>query len=475
MAKDAVDRYAHRDALDAWSVALELLPDGDEREAEIRLGRARAALASRTDPDTVVDDVRTAARLVAGADGADAAADVVSDLVIDAWNVGDRLTVWRLADVGVGHLDPTRRDRTWARLRRAQLEQAEYEDPEHGGLPLDGDERRELQAVMESLDPGELDGLLFTPSSRAAIEAFLAKDPPRAAAAMARWAAVDLAVLATEVEVTVVEAESEGNFEFVVLGGALHARCLTLLGRHDEADAALARGLTFVDRIPERSNAAFQALAAHWLVSFVRGDRADRTELDLLAEIAQSPDTRWASLAVVAANGLAAARAGDQELALAEIGQTVVGIELAPGYAPNYVFIACVAVHSLWVLDRTDHLETIEANLRAKVIEPDIRYPEVVPELALAQACALTGRADEARDWVTKAHAVVQEQTTLPLDVHIHHFEAEWERRLGSDGDPERFRAALDRARAGCADPAMSPWLTRLDALEAQAEDTWAQ
>ena len=473
LAADAVDRYAHRDALDAWSIALELLPDGDEREAEIRLGRARAGLASRTDPAVVVEDVRSAAALLAAVEGDGAASDAVSDLVIDAWNVGDRLTVWRLAEVGIGHLDPTRRDRTWARLRRAQLEQEEYEDPEHGGLPLDGEERRELQTVMESLDPAELDGLLFTPSSRAAIEVFLAKDPPRAAAAMARWAAVDLAVLATEVEVTVTESETEGNFEFVVLGSALHARCLTLLGRHDEADAALARGLTFVDRIPERSNAAFQALAAHWLIAFVRGDRADRTELELLAEIAQSPDTRWASLAVVAANGLASARAGGEQLALEEIGQTVVGIELAPGYAPNYGFLACTAVHALWVLDRTDHLETIEANLRAKVIEPGLRYPEVVPELALAQVCALTGRVDEARDWVTMAYAVVEEQATPPLQVHIAGFEAEWELRRGADGDPDRFRKAIARARACCDDPAMAPWLTRLAALESQAESLW--
>ena len=322
---------------------------------------------------------------------------------------------------------------------------------------------------MESLEPEDLDGLLFTPSSRAAINAFLAKEPPPAAAVMARWAAVDLAVLAADVEVSLAESETEGNFEFVVLGSAIHARCLTLLGRHDEADAALARGQANLHRIPERSNAAFQALAAHWLIAFVRGDRSDRTELELLAEIAQSPDTRWASLAVVAANAYASAQVGRAELAHSEVRQTVIGIELAPGYAPNYAFIACMAVHALWALDRRDHLETIEANIRAKVIEPDLRYPEVVPELALAQACVLTGRVDEALDWVGRAHAVVDAQGTPPLAVPIDQFEAEWELRLGPDGAPERFRAAIARARAGCEDPAMAPWLDRLTALEDQA------
>ena len=60
-----------------------------------------------------------------------------------------------------------------------------------------------------------------------------------------------------------------------------------------------------------------------------------------------------------------------------------------------------------------------------------------------------------------------------PLQVHIDNFEAEWELRLGADGDADRCRAAIERARSGCADPAMAPWLPRLDALEREAASRW--
>jgi hypothetical protein len=255
----------------------------------------------------------------------------------------------------------------------------------------------------------------------------------------------------------------------VVLVSAIHARCLTVLGRHDDADAALLRAQLNLHRVPERSNAAFQTLGAAWLIAFVRGNRSPRTELDLLGEISASPDTRWATLAVVATNGYAAGLAGDVDRALLDLEQVVPGIELAPGYSPNYGLIACMGMNALWTLDRTDHLETIEANVRSKLVEPDLRYAEVIPQLAMAMAAALTDRADEARAWVTAAHAVVDQQGTPPLDVHVDHFEAEWELRRGADGDAERFAAAIARARAGCEHPAMAPWLERLDVLEAQA------
>jgi class 3 adenylate cyclase len=104
VANDAAARYAHRDALDAWTVALELLPDGDEHESEIRLRRARSGLAARVDPDRVVEDARVAAAEIAALDDPDLAADAVSELVVEAWTVGDRETAWRLAEVGRAHL-----------------------------------------------------------------------------------------------------------------------------------------------------------------------------------------------------------------------------------------------------------------------------------------------------------------------------------------------------------------------------------
>jgi hypothetical protein len=473
VANDAAARYAHRDALDAWSVALELLPDGDEREIEIRLGRAGSALAGGTDADLVVEDARVAAAEIAELEGPDAAADLVSDLVVLAWVVGDRQSAWRLAGVGRDHLDGERRDQTWVRLRKAELQEAEFADPDHGGLPLDDDERRELQAVMETLEPDQLEALEFTPSTRASVAAFLAKDPPRTTAVMARWAVGDLLGILAGMEETRLTYESEGNFESVGLVNAISARCLALLGRHDEADAALDRARANLPRVPERSNAAFQLLGADWLIAYVRGATPPHTPPELLGDLTANPDTRWATTAVVATNAYLSAVAGHVDQVLAELEPVLVAIELAQGNAPNYGLIACVPVHTLWVMDRTDHLDLIEAAIRSKLVEPGLQYPEYVNELALAQACALTGRVDEAREWVAKAHAAVDDDGRPPLHVHIDSFEAEWELRLGDDGDGTRCRSAIERARGGCADPAMAPWLPRLDALKARAASRW--
>jgi class 3 adenylate cyclase len=473
VAEDAAARYAHRDAFDAWSVALELLPDGDEREIEVRLGRARSGIAGKSDPDLVVEDARVAAEEIAALDGPDAAADAVSELVILAWSVGDRQSAWRLGAVGRAHLRAERRDPTWVRLRRAELQEAEFADPDHGGLPQDDAAQREVQAVMETFEAEQLVGLQFTASTRAVAAAFLAKDLPMATAVMARWATGDLAGIIAPAEETRVQAELEGNFDLVGLVNIIEARSLALLGRHDEADAAMDRARANLPRVPAGSNAAFQFFGAEWLIAYLRGATPAPVPAELLVDLESSPDTRWVTLAVVAANAYAAAFAGDVEEALTHIDHALVGVERAPGHAPNYGLIACGPVHALWVLQRTDHLDALEANIRTKLIDTGLQYPEYVNELALAQACALTGRVEEAREWVEKAHARVTEQGMTPLHVHIDAFEAEWELRLADDGDAGRCRSAIERARSGCTDPAMAPWLPRLDALEREAASRW--
>ncbi|MEO7573557.1 MAG: AAA family ATPase, partial [Acidimicrobiales bacterium] len=415
VANDATARYAHRDALDAWSVALELLPDGDERESEIRLGRARSGLAAGTDADVVVEDALLAADEIEAADSHDAAADAISDLVILAWLVGDRESAWRLGAVGRAHLRADRRDKTWTRLRKAELQEAEFLDPDHGGLPLDDDVRRELQAVMETLEPEDLEGLEYAPSSRAAAAAFVAKHPSMRTSVMARWQIGDLAGIVTPAEEARIQAELEGNFDLVVLVNVIEARCLALLGRHDEADAAMRRAAANLQRLPTQSNAAFQYIAAEWLINYVRGATPPATPLVMLTDLAANPDTRWVTFAVVATNAYVAAVAGQPDDALSSAEQALVGIELAPGHAPNYGLIACMPVHALWAINRTDHLETIEANIHAKLLDTGLQYPEVVNQLALAQACALTGRVVEARQWVAQAHAAVDKDGRPPL------------------------------------------------------------
>ena len=105
----------------------------------------------------------------------------------------------------------------------------------------------------------------------------------------------------------------------------------------------------------------FQILAADALASRVRGEAGaamDTSFVDL-------PATRWAALAIIASNGRTHARAGQVEAARADLERVIVGIERAPGWAINYPMMVCDAAEVLWWIVRTDHLDVIEANLRA--------------------------------------------------------------------------------------------------------------
>ena len=474
VADDATKRYAYREAFDAFTIALELLLDGDERAAGIHLSRAAAAISIHADEEAIVADVRMAADLIASSDGDDVAADLVSDLVTQAMLTDDRSIGWALAKVGSRYLSKDRRDRTWARLRDAELQQGEFADREHSGLPIDNEQRRELQAVIESLPPQDVEGLFFWPSSHAAALDFLSRHTLRMSRFVALWSVGDVGALISLMEEAIVEHRRTANTNMLLLFEDVLARYLTVAGRHDEADLTLASAFADLSRVSPTSNAAFQTLAAASLIDFVRGRLPIALSIEQIAELSAHPDTRWVSVAVTATASVSCASDGDIERAIAYIAEAAMSIDLAPGYIPNYSLIACMICHALWILDRTDHLDLIERNLLSKIVEPDLRYPEVVPQLALARLCALDGRINAARDWIGRAREVVIVQDTPPLGVQIDHFEAELELRLGPDGDPVRFRSVVQSARAACEHPAMASWLTVFDLLEQKAEVLWS-
>ena len=62
------------------------------------------------------------------------------------------------------------------------------------------------------------------------------------------------------------------------------------------------------------------------------------------------------------------------------------------GWADRTYASRCDAAETLWLTERTDHIEVIERNIREKVIEPDFRWPMMDGRLALARLCALQRR-----------------------------------------------------------------------------------
>ena len=127
--------------------------------------------------------------------------------------------------------------------------------------------------------------------------------------------------------------------------------------------------------------------------------------------------------------------------------------------------IACDAAETLWLTERTDHIEVIERNLREKVIEPDFRYPMMDGRLALARLCALQRRYDEAVEWFAKARTVLDEQGARPLRAIVDYDEALMYARRGAAGDPERARPLLDAALRQFRTLGMPGWIRRAEAL----------
>ncbi|HBZ71910.1 MAG TPA: hypothetical protein DEP35_20165, partial [Deltaproteobacteria bacterium] len=60
------------------------------------------------------------------------------------------------------------------------------------------------------------------------------------------------------------------------------------------------------------------------------------------------------------------------------------------GWAFCYTMMVCLVIETLWILERHDHADVLERNLREKTLAPDFRHPLTDARLALARLCALT-------------------------------------------------------------------------------------
>src|SRR5262249_5052159 len=142
------------------------------------------------------------------------------------------------------------------------------------------------------------------------------------------------------------------------------------------------------------------------------------------------------------------ARMGRVERALRRLDSVLPVIERAPGWAETYTQIVHDAAETLWLTERTDHVDLIERNLREKVIPIDFRWPMRKSELALARIYALQGRYGEATDWFARARMALDEQGARPERAIVDYDEALMYARRGEPGDPERARPLLDAALA---------------------------
>ncbi len=124
-------------------------------------------------------------------------------------------------------------------------------------------------------------------------------------------------------------------------------------------------------------------------------------------------------------------------------------------------WVICDAGEPLWCMQRTDHIEAIERNVREKVVVPDFRYPMRDGRTALGRLCALQSRYDEATHWFAEARKVLEEDGKRPQRAIVDYDEALMYARRAQPGDNQRARALLDAALPQFGDVGMTGW-TRL-------------
>jgi class 3 adenylate cyclase/tetratricopeptide (TPR) repeat protein len=443
-------------------IALDLLPAQDQRRHRL-LGRLGLALGWALDFDEALKAASKAGHLIAESEGADAAADYLAEAVRVMVLAGFPRGAWALAEQGVGYA-AARRDRTWAWLMGVDLLRQEAEDPDDLGIPLDRPERREVARIVPDLPAEERAALFwFRPfSSREDVLTHASDDP----VFLTVWAGEFRRSLPLWQE-QAVRAEQQGQIAWAVSYWANAARCHNALGDFAAAQAGYDRALALAGRLAGPSPQLIQVGAARFEMDAARLEVGweDHLRAVQIALQQRAPEYQWVFAAIRATAAAVYARLERTEEALHWLGTLMAPLERAPGWAANYTEVACLAVETLWLLERTDHIEVIERNLLEKVVEPDFRYPMQDSRRSMACLCALQGRYDEAVEWFARARAVLEEQGARPLRAITDLDEAMMYIRRGAPGDRERASPLLDAALQQFRALGMTGWTRRAESL----------
>jgi class 3 adenylate cyclase len=447
---------AHDEAARFLRIALDLLPEGDGRRARL-LGRLGMALAWALAFDEAVRIVAEAGDAIAATEGQPAAARYLSDAAYACATAGGIVGSWDVARHGLAYAAD--RDVAWARLVCFDHQRRETEDPDHPGIPIDSPERREAarilrKARLDALGPAPMEAVF---DSRA--EALDSSN----LIVMVMWAGdYRRALLAFEAEV-VATAEAQGRVARAARGWATRAACLTALGAIAEAQAALDRAQAHVAR---GGGAMGNVLLCQTVLSEVLDEGWE--ELSATVEpliTARQPALAWAFGWFCGAAAAAAAHRGEAERALGFLDDLAPWLERAPGWTIGFSRMAYDAAETLWLLERTDHLDLVERALREKVLAPDFRFCGADSRLALARLCGLTDRHDEARSWFAEARRVLSEEESRPMLAIVDYDEALMYARRGEPGDAALARPLLDAARRQFDEIGMTGWMRRADEL----------
>jgi tetratricopeptide (TPR) repeat protein len=459
----AAAAYAHDDSVTFLRIALQLLPPNDARRARL-LGRLGMALLWALNFEAALPAMREAGDLIAAAEGGDAAADYLGEAAMQLFYEGFVQGAWALASQGLGYVGD-RRDVTWVRLMANDIIRREGEDPEHSGIILDTPERRTMLEITDRLSFSQTEKFFLTAAGFIAVKSrqdILSRhsDDPQ----LLLYGAGEFRRSLRLYEDLEAQSQREGRTLHTAAVSAMVAICHNALGNLAAARAAYDRGT---------------ALARPFTGSFLPGLVGAR--VDMLTVVGDGWEAfglenetflpritlqaRWALLSVQAGAAQISAWLGRTDESLSFLGTFLPALERMPGWAFGCTYVACVAATTLWLLQRTDHIEVIARNVHDKVLVPDFRWPLYDGRLSMARLCALQGRYDEAVGWFDKARTVLDEQGARPLRAVVDLDEALMYCRRGARGDIESAQPLLDAALQQFHALGMTGWIRRAEAL----------
>jgi tetratricopeptide (TPR) repeat protein len=262
-----------------------------------------------------------------------------------------------------------------------------------------------------------------------------------------------------------------GQLALAAMSLTVVAHCQSALGNLEASREAFGRASELGER---GGNPPLLALLLTWVQLDHTSTRGEGWGL-LLPGLEQflakdAPEIRWVRSAEWATAAFAYAYEGRRDDALRALEQALPAIERGAGWALAYTSVICFVIEALWVLERRDHVEELERNLREKTLAADFRSHGTDARLSLARLCALTGRFDEAREWFEKARHVLDEQGARPLRAITDFDEAWMEVRRGGDADRRRALTLLDAARGPFERIGMPGWLRRAEELRKRLE-----
>ena len=458
---------AHEEAASFLRMALELAPPDDSRRPRL-LARLGLALAWSRSADEAVRAASEAGELLAATEGPDAAAEYLAEAVQAVFAGSFAAVAWQLAAQGLRHIG-TRRDITWALLARYDRNRRNAEDPDLPGIELDSPEDEEIhRVVLAAARSGSgiasVLNLITHPRSRAEL-AELRLESIALRVAMAgeyRAAAAEAVTFATR------DLE-HGRIAVAALQWCTGARAQLALGNIALADEWYARTVELAERVGNPPFVAVQVSAEPFERLRVVGEGfADSLPLGRALADRPAAETRWTLAPIFAATSYLAAEGGLRDESLKLVANALPAIERAPGWDRNYMFLIFWVTAACWELEHAEHAALLERNLREKSLVCDFRYANTDARLALAFACALQRRFDEASDWFEQARVVLDEQGARPLRAITDFEEARMHARRGAAGDRTRALTLLDAALPRFREIGMPGWERRAEALRAR-------